>query len=137
MKILVLTDLEGVAGVVDFGSQTYPTGKYYEQAKELLTEEVNACCAGFFDAGAGEVLVIDGHGSGGIVPWKMHRDAKLLHGRPVPAFWHVDKGWDALVLLAHHAMNGVENGNLNHTYSSREIVRMRLNGEPILSLIHI
>ena len=34
-------------------------------------------------------------------------------------------------MLAHHSMNGTENGNLNHTYSSKNIVRMVLNGEEI------
>jgi len=39
MKIYIMTDLEGVAGVVDFKSQAYSDGKYFEKAKELLTEE--------------------------------------------------------------------------------------------------
>lgn len=131
MKILILTDLEGTAGVVDFESQTYPTGKYYEKAKELLTEEVNSACEGAFEAGAEEILVIDGHGPGGIVPWKIHQKAHLLHGRPVSKFWEFDKNWDGIFLLGHHAMNGTEDGNLNHTYSSRNIVNMYLNGEKI------
>ena len=38
----MLTDLEGVSGVVSFIDQTYDTGKYNEQAKKLLTAEVNA-----------------------------------------------------------------------------------------------
>jgi D-amino peptidase len=131
MKILILTDLEGCAGVADFESQTFPSGKYYEQAKELLTGEVNASCEGAFSAGAGEILVIDGHGPGGIIPEKMHPKAHLLHGRPVSKFWEMDKKWDGLFLLAHHAMNGTEDGNLNHSYSSRSVVNMWLNKEKI------
>jgi len=130
MKILVLTDLEGVAGVVDF-EQTYAEGKYYERAKELLTEEVNACCEGCLIKGVKEIFVIDGHGPGGIVPEKIHKEAKLFHGRPVPLFWFFDYNWDGVILLAHHSMNGTENGNLNHTYSSKSIVNMWLNGEKI------
>ena len=42
MKVLMGTDIEGVAGVVDFNTQAYDTGKYYEQAQRLLTAEVNA-----------------------------------------------------------------------------------------------
>jgi len=126
-----MTDLEGVAGVCDFESQTYPTGKYYEQAKELLTEEINASSEGAIKAGAKEILVVDGHGPGGIISSKIHPKAKLLHGRPIPQYWNFDKKWDAVFFLAHHAMNGTEDGNLNHTYSSKSIVNMFLNSEKI------
>jgi len=131
MKIYIMTDLEGVAGVVDFESQTYDTGKYYEKAKELLTAEVNAAVEGAMRAGATEILVCDGHGQGGIVPELIHPSAKLLHGRPLGKFWELDNGkWDAVFLLGHHSINGTPDGNLNHTYSSRTIVKMLLNGEP-------
>ncbi len=131
MKIAIITDLEGTAGVVDFESQTYPGARYFEQAKLLATEEVNAACAGAFQAGAEKVLVIDGHGPGGLLPEKIHEKALLLHGRPVSRFWFMDEPWDALFLLGHHAMNGTEKGNLNHTYSSKTVVNMWLNEKKI------
>lgn len=131
MKIYIMTDMEGVAGVVDFETQAYSTGKYYEKARELLTEEVNASARGAIEAGAKEILVVDGHG-GGIAFENLHPEIKLLHGRPVSNLWAIDiKKWDAMFLLAHHAMNGVEDGNLNHSYSSQTIVKMLLNGKPI------
>ncbi|MCM8762682.1 MAG: M55 family metallopeptidase, partial [Candidatus Omnitrophica bacterium] len=132
MRIYIMTDLEGVAGVVDFESQAYDTGKYYEKAKELLTEEINAAVDGAMRAGATEVLVCDSHGPGGIIPEMLHPSAKLLHGRPIGKFWEIDSSkWDGLFLLAHHSMNGTPDGNLNHTYSSKAIVKMLLNGSPI------
>ena len=131
MKIYIMTDLEGTAGVVDFESQTYPSGKYFEIAKGLATEEVNSACEGAFEAGIEEIFVVDGHGSGGIIPEKIHPDVKLVHGRPLPKAFNLEQGWDAAFLIGHHAMNGTENGNLNHSYSSRDIVRMTLNGKEI------
>lgn len=131
MRILIMTDLEGVAGVVDSATQCQGEGKYVEQAKELLTEEVNASCRGALEGGAAEILVVDGHGPGAILPGKIHPEATLLHGRPVPVLWEMDKKWDAVFLLGHHAMNSVYDGNLNHTYSSATIVRMLLNGKPV------
>lgn len=132
MRIYIMTDLEGVAGVVDFESQSYATGKYYEKAKELLTLEVNAAVEGAMRGGATEVLVCDGHGPGGILPELIHPSAKLLHGRPIGKFWEIDNSkWDAIFLLAHHSMNGTPDGNLNHTYSSKTVVKMLLNGKPI------
>ncbi|MCM8789056.1 MAG: M55 family metallopeptidase [Candidatus Omnitrophica bacterium] len=130
MKIMILTDLEGVAGVTDF-DWTYETGKYYDTARALLTEEVNACCQGCIEKGGKDILVVDGHGHGGIAPEKIHKEAKLFHGRPVPKLWFFDQGWDGIILLAHHSMNGSENGNLNHTYSSKTVVNMWLNGKKI------
>ena len=37
MKVLIGTDLEGVAGVVSFTQQTYADSRYYDRARRLLT----------------------------------------------------------------------------------------------------
>ena len=42
MKVFAMTDLEGVGGVVSFETQTYETGRYYEEARRLQTAEINA-----------------------------------------------------------------------------------------------
>ena len=42
MKLYILTDIEGVAGVADFEDYSYPTGRFYPQSRHLLTLEVNA-----------------------------------------------------------------------------------------------
>ena len=83
MKVIVGTDIEGVAGIVDFNTQAYDTGKYYEQAKRLLTAEVNAAVEGLIEAGVEEVLVVDGHGPGAIAYEDLKSPAKLMHGRPL------------------------------------------------------
>ena len=51
MKILMMTDLEGVAGILNFVAWCTPEGRYYDKAKRLLTQEVNAAAKGFFDGG--------------------------------------------------------------------------------------
>jgi hypothetical protein len=61
VKAFICTDLEGVAGVVSFAEQTYPGGKYVEQANHLLTAEVTACAQGLFDA-APPTYSSDAHG---------------------------------------------------------------------------
>ena len=83
MKVLMMTDLEGVAGVVTFEQDSDPTGQYYETAKRLLTAEVNAAVDGLMEAGAEEVLVLDMHGPGGIWFEDLHPQAKPTHGRPL------------------------------------------------------
>ena len=130
MRIFIMTDLEGVAGVADF-DDCATDGRYYQQAKELLTEETNAACDGILDCCNAEIVVFDGHGCGGIIPWKIHPEARLLHGRPIPRYLELDSGYDAFFLLGHHAMNQTADGHLNHSYSHTSIVRVLLNREEI------
>ena len=84
MKILMMTDLEGVSGVVSFVDQGYADGRYHERAKKLLTAEVNAVVDGLLAAGATDVLVIDGHGPGGMCFEDLHPRARMLHGKWPP-----------------------------------------------------
>jgi D-amino peptidase len=134
MKVFMVTDMEGVAGVVSFTQQSYPDGKYYEQAKKLETAEVNAAVDGLLDAGIDDILVWDGHGAGGISFEDLHPAAKLLHGRPSPPWSRMNEvisGYDAVVMIGQHARAGVETGNQNHTQSSQSIDYYTLNGKPI------
>ena len=134
MKVLMGTDLEGVAGVVSFTSQAYPSGKYYEQAKKLLTAEINAAIDGMLEEGVDEVLVVDGHGPGAVSFEDLHPRAKLLHGRPCAprrVRENVIKEYDVCVMIGQHAMAGTATGDLNHTQSSQSIDRYRLNSTPI------
>lgn len=133
-KVYLGTDIEGVAGVVGFAEQAYRTGKYYEQAKLLLTGEINAAIEGLLEEGVEDILVMDGHGDG-IHFESLHPAARLLHGRPLasrsarrdPIIAEYDVG----MMIGQHAMCGVSDGNLNHTQSSREIEHYKLNGREI------
>jgi D-amino peptidase len=134
MKVYVMTDLEGVAGVVSFESQTYPTGKYCEESKRLLTAEVNAAVDAMVEHGVEDVLDEDGHGPGGIHYPDLHEAAKLLHGRPQgmrDVRDSIVRTYDVLMIVGQHAMAGTATGNLAHTQSSLTIEYITLNGRPI------
>lgn len=131
MNILVLCDLEGAAGVVDFRTQTYDNTRYNDQAKNLSTLEVNAVVDGARDSGADQVIVLDGHGSGGINIEMIHYDAKVMFGRPLVSAWDLGVDFDAMFLYGHHAMENTPAGVLCHSWSSRAISNCWLNGEPI------
>ncbi len=134
MKVYLVTDLEGAAGVVSFNSQTYVEGRYYEQARRLQTAEVNAAIEGFLEAGATDILVSDGHGPGAVVFEDLHPAAKLIHGRPTAPMSvraPIIKEYDVFASLCQHAMAGTDGGNLNHTQNSRSIDCYTLNGKPI------
>ncbi|MBN2448859.1 MAG: M55 family metallopeptidase [Lentisphaeria bacterium] len=134
MKVFVGTDLEGVAGVVTFYVQTTPGNPGYEQARKLLTWEINAAVEGLIEADVEEVIVCDGHGPGGVNYELLHPFAKLLHGRPLapyPVRDEILRECDVCVMIGQHAMAGVPRANMNHTQSSRAIDRYTLNGKPI------
>ncbi len=132
MTIFVLCDLEGAAGVVDFQTQSYAGGKYNEQAKRLATLEINALVDGALEGGADDVVVLDGHGSGGLDIEQIHLEARVLYGRPISSAWQLeDVRFDALYLYGHHAMVNTPNGVLAHSWSSRTIANCWLNGDLI------
>lgn len=131
-KVYMCTDIEGVAGVVSFNDQTYDTGKYHLHAKRLATAEINAAVEGLLDAGVEDILVLDGHGPGGLWFEDLHPAAKLLHGRPVAPRSVRDPiiaQYDACIMIGQHAMAGVQTSNLNHTQSSRAIDYYKINGK--------
>jgi D-amino peptidase len=132
MRVFVMTDLEGVAGVASFEGDAYAGAPRLERARELLTAEVNAAVTGLFDGGAGEIVVMDGHGDGGVVYGDLDPRASLVHGRPLSPRW-VDEldGCAAAIFVGQHAMAGTADGNLNHTQDSRTTACISLNGETI------
>ncbi len=135
MNMIILTDLEGAAGVFSFADQAFPDGKYYQAAKGLLTAQVNAAVEAAVQSGIGDILVVDGHGCGGIEYESLHPAARLMHGM---APWTradmcapVMRRYQLAALVGQHAMEGTVDGNLNHSQSSRNIAEIRLNDQPI------
>ena len=63
MRVLVVSDLEGVSGIVELG-QIAGGRPMYEESRRLYTEEINAAVRGAKAAGATEIVVMDCHGDG-------------------------------------------------------------------------
>lgn len=115
MKVAIITDMEGVCGVINFDDWTRPNSRYYEEGRRLLTLEVNAAVDGFFKAGATEVLVIDGHGQGGINQALLDNRTFLQRGFPGPYPFGLERGFDAVAWVGQHAKAGSELAHLAHT----------------------
>ena len=64
VRVHVISDLEGVSGIVK-GGQTSGGEPMFEEARRLYTEEINAAVRGAKTAGATEIVVMDCHGAGG------------------------------------------------------------------------
>jgi D-amino peptidase len=119
MKVYVVCDLEGVAGIVDFKKQCTEDGAYYQQAIRLATLELNALVQGALEGGATEVYAWPGHGDfpGGIDVELLHPECSLvMHaGDGGPA--GVDESFDAMMLHGFHGMAGAESGVLSHSFT--------------------
>jgi D-aminopeptidase len=55
MKIYIMCDLEGTAGVIDHRKQCWFDGEYYRQARQLATLELNALVQGALEGGARKI----------------------------------------------------------------------------------
>lgn len=115
MKLYIMTDLEGVAGVIDSENWCMWDGRYYEAAKELLTLEVNAAVRGFIQGGATEIVVADGHGPGAINGSILDPRVMLMRGWPVGFPLELDSSYDAIAWIGQHAKAGTEHAHLAHT----------------------
>jgi D-amino peptidase len=132
LKIHIITDLEGAAMVFNFGQTRDgpPSDPLRAEAMRILTQEINACVDGIldFDPDA-DVLVWDGHGSGGIWYEDVHEKARYTRGTTMP--WGLDESYDAVFFVGQHAMAGTAAAPLAHTYSSKTVEYYKLNGQPV------
>jgi D-aminopeptidase len=111
-----MTDMEGCAGVLNFDDWTGPGGRYFENGKRLLTEEVNAAIEGLCEGGVSEILVVDGHGAGGIDPELLDPRVELMRGHAEKvALWGLDKTFDGLGFVGQHAKAGTPYSHMTHT----------------------
>lgn len=126
-SILMITDVEGVGGVCR-QEQTDPTRP---ETRKLLTGEVNAAVRGFLAAGAGEVVVWDGHdGSRTLSVLTIDPRAKLAMGHLGPNGL-LDRHFAALAFVGQHARANSKRGVMAHSESSLGIQYLRMNGKPV------
>ncbi len=131
MKILIAADMEGICGVVAW-DQVNPEHGEYPRFRELMTDEVNAAVRGACDAGADKVLVADGHANGrNILIEDLDPRAQLHSGYPSPLgmITGVENGVDGALFVGYHARAGTERAILDHTWSSKRVSNLWLNGE--------
>src|SRR6516165_1008424 len=134
MRVFIISDMEGVAGITNW-SQVTGGESLYDEGRKLYTEEINAAVRGARAGGATEVVVMDCHGAGGA--WSFNSLVpELLDPRcefVVQEKWteytgFLEQGCDAALFVGMHAMAGVAGGVMNHTVSGQEWWSLRFNG---------
>jgi len=129
LKILISTDIEGIAGVVH-AEQTRPGNAEYERARLWMTEEANAAIRGAFDGGATQVLVNDSHGGfRNLLLDRLDARAQTITGKPryLGMMAGVDEDCDAVYMIGYHA-RAQSTGVLAHTINSFAFRSVRVNG---------
>ncbi len=120
MKVLISTDIEGVAGVYH-SEQTRPGNPEFERARLLMTQEANAAIAGALDAGATEVLVNDSHGDcRNMSPDVLDPRARVVQGKPRYLSMVAgveEEGVEAVCMVGYHS-RAQGRGILAHTINS-------------------
>ncbi len=125
--IFLITDAEGVGGVCR-QDQVEPSNREMQQ---LLTAEINAAVQGFYDGGATEVIVWDGHdGSQTLSTLTIHPRAKLVMGG-LGASMLMERRFSAVAFVGQHSKANIRGGIMAHSYSSLGIQNMKLNNKAV------
>lgn len=124
MRVLIMTDMEGVSGIVVW-DQVNGGAPLYEEGRRLYTEEINAAVRGAKSAGATEIVVVDCHGAGrgwnfnSLVPELLDPDCEWVAHHPWSRYTELlEQGCDAALFVGMHARAGTPDGVLCHTIST-------------------
>lgn len=132
MNVYLMVDLEGISGIytkeqVIFGESRFSEGRRF------ATEDINACIKGLKEAGVDKVYVRDCHSSSYTAIWDgICDDADyIISGNTGEDRFAAIEECDAAILLGYHAMAGTKKAILEHTWSSKHLQNVWMNGEKV------
>ncbi|EEA02460.1 peptidase M55 D-aminopeptidase [Burkholderia sp. H160] len=129
MKVLISTDIEGIAGVFH-AEQTRAGNGEYEAARRWMTLEANAAIEGAFVGGATDVWVNDSHGGfRNLLPDLLDPRAQVVLGKPrtLGMMAGLEYGAALVFMIGYHA-KAQTRGILAHTINSFAFARVAFNG---------
>jgi D-amino peptidase len=124
VNVLVATDMEGIAGIEDYGDCLPSHPAAYARGRKLMTDEVLAVVEALRAGGAGRISVGDWHMVGtnverGRMPDGVEvrpiADLALTEAAPSMAKAHGGP-LDAVVMIGHHAKTPSPRGFCSHTF---------------------
>ena len=126
MRVHIISDMEGVAGIVKW-QQTTGGDAMYEEGRRLYTEEINAAVRGARAGGATEIVVMDCHGAGkgwsfnSLIPDELDPGCEFVVQQEWTEYTgFLEEGCDAALFVGMHACAGTPDGVMNHTVSGQE-----------------
>jgi D-amino peptidase len=136
MRVFIISDMEGVAGITNWGGVA-AGAPFYDEGRTLYTEEINAAVRGARAGGATEIVVMDCHGAGGdrsfnsLRPDLLDDDCEFVVQREWTEYTGLlEQGCDAALLVGMHAMAG-SRGLMSHTVSGTQWRSVRFNGREV------
>ena len=134
VKVHIISDMEGVAGIVKW-EQTTGGDPMYEEGRRLYTEEINAAVRGAKAAGATEIVVMDCHGAGkgwsfnSLIPDLLDPACEFVVQQEWTEYTEfLEQGCDAALFVGMHARAGTRDGVMNHTVSGQSWQNLSFNG---------
>jgi D-amino peptidase len=135
MRVHIISDMEGVSGIVTF-QQTLGGESLYEEGRKLYTEEINAAIRGAKAAGATEIVVMDCHGAGkgwnfnSLLPEQLDPDCEwVVQNQWTEYTAFLEEGCDAALFVGMHARAGSELGGMSHTVSGSQWQNLWFNDD--------
>jgi D-amino peptidase len=118
MRVIIISDMEGVAGIVRW-EQVSGGDPMFEEGRRLYTEEINAAVRGAREGGATEIVVMDCHGAGkgwtfnSLIPDQLDPGCEyVVQSRWTEYTEMLERGCDAALFVALHARAGAPNAVL-------------------------
>jgi D-amino peptidase len=139
VKVFIVSDMEGVSGIVKW-QQTdgVKEKRAYHEGRELYTEEINAAVRGAKAAGADEIVVMDCHGAGeewtfnSLIPDKLDPNCEYVVQNDWTEYTELlEQGCDAALFVGMHAKAGTPDGVLAHTVSGQSWRELKFNGTSV------
>jgi len=139
MRVFIISDMEGVAGIVKWQQTDGAKEKRaFHEGRELYTEEINAAVRGARTAGAKEIVVMDCHGAGeewtfnSLIPDKLDRGCEYVVQNDWTEYTELlETGCDAALFIGMHAKAGTPDGVLAHTVSGQAWRELKFNGTSV------
>jgi D-amino peptidase len=132
MKLYIIADMEGLAGVVSKEQTEGKDSSYFNAARLQYTREVKAVCEAALKEGVEEIYVNDFHGNGlNIIPEKLPPEAMLIRGgfRPESGYDLLDKTFAGVIILGAHVKTGSNSGVIPHTFTGK--LNYEIFGQPV------
>ncbi len=131
MKIYISSDMEGIAGVVNWNEVNNDQADY-QWSKQQMTKEVQVVCETALELSATKVIVKDAHDSGRNINITELPNGVLTHRAwtrdPLVMMSGVEDGYDAVVFTGYHAGAYSAGNPLAHTMNSTAYRYIKMNG---------
>ncbi|OPX17669.1 hypothetical protein BXT86_05215 [candidate division WOR-3 bacterium 4484_100] len=134
INVFISFDIEGVGVVSSWRELRDSTD--LTRIRRIATEEVNAVIRGIRNSRVpiGKITICDSHGLGeNLLIEQLEPGIHLTKGSPRMYYMieGIEQGYDLLFLIGYHAMAGTTGSGMDHTYSSRVIYNVKINGRNV------